>query len=150
MDILRHLVDRPPTLALTPATSSSSKILDVKDSVLVTRRCLEGTLLYLVTQLAMWLSKPEFDATTNEMDTDEKVSDIPLSESVKDRRRRQSMTMAERLRRGMTGEMASDLQSLIGKAKPIIAKTEVILGNKDIDLTDILLRFVSEHISLPS
>lgn len=116
----------------------------------MTRRCLEGTLLYLVTQLAMWLSKPEFDATTNEMDTDEKVSDIPLSESVKDRRRRQSMTMAERLRRGMTGEMASDLQSLIGKAKPIIAKTEVILGNKDIDLTDILLRFVSEHISLPS
>ncbi|KAI0751168.1 nucleoporin subcomplex protein binding to Pom34-domain-containing protein [Daedaleopsis nitida] len=65
LDILRLLVDRPPTQALTPATSTE-KALDVRDTVAVTRKNLEAALLYAVTQLAMWLSKPEFEMSPNE------------------------------------------------------------------------------------
>ena len=60
------------------------------------------------------------------------------------------MTMAERLRRGMKGEMAADLQSLLNKAKPVIAKSATVLGTKDVDLTQALLYFVQERISVPA
>ncbi|KAI0355457.1 hypothetical protein OH77DRAFT_1424957 [Trametes cingulata] len=155
LDILRLLVDRPPTQALTPATSAE-KALDVRDTVAVTRRNLEAALLYAVTQLAMWLSKPEFDTPANEADADDMlVEGGPQSESavsLKERRaaRKASMSLAERLRRGMTGEMAADLQSLLGKAKPVIAKSAVVLGEKDVDLTQVLSHFVQERISVPA
>ncbi|KAI0371460.1 hypothetical protein BV20DRAFT_965197 [Pilatotrama ljubarskyi] len=155
LDILRLLVDRPPTQALTPATSTE-KALDVRDTVAVTRRNLEAALLYGVTQLAMWLSKPEFDTPAHEADSDEMlVEGGPQGESavsLKERRaaRKASMTLAERLRRGMTGEMAADLQGLLGKAKPVIAKSTVVLGEKDVDLTQVLSHFVQERISVPA
>ena len=34
----------------------------MRQGVVTARRNLEGVLLYFVTQLAMWMSKPEFDA----------------------------------------------------------------------------------------
>lgn len=154
LDILRHLADRPPTQVLTRA-SKSEQILDVKDSILVTRHTLEASLLYAVTQLAMWLSKPEFDTTPSEVDVDDLMADSYSAESLKERRaarRQSSMTLAERLRRGMTGEMASDVQSLLNKAKPILAKTGTMTRTQDgnVDLTQVLSRFVSERISAPS
>ncbi|KAH9942601.1 nucleoporin subcomplex protein binding to Pom34-domain-containing protein [Amylocystis lapponica] len=152
LDILRHLTERPPTQALT-RTSGSEKILDVRDSARVTRRNLEAALLYAITQLAMWLSKPEFDASSNERENDDMVTDNHSPEPLKERRvarRRTSMTLAERLRRGMTGEMAADLQSLLGKARPVIAKSDTVLGSNDVDLTQVLSHFVSERISVPS
>ncbi|KAI0658630.1 hypothetical protein C8Q70DRAFT_993204 [Cubamyces menziesii] len=166
LDILRLLVDRPPTQALTPATSSE-KALDVRDTVAAARRALEAALLYAVTQLAMWLSKPEFDTPQPEAeaDTDMLVEGGPggggsgdasaavvAAASLKERRaaRKATMTLAERLRRGMTGEMAADLQALLGKAKPVIAKSMTVLGEKDVDLTQALSYFVQERISVPA
>ncbi|OSC97961.1 hypothetical protein PYCCODRAFT_1480973 [Trametes coccinea BRFM310] len=158
LDILRLLVDRPPAQALTPATSSE-KALDVRDTVAAARRNLEAALLYAVTQLAMWLSKPEFDAPSGEADPDSEMSmegaqgDMAQTAlvSVKERRGgRKAMTLAERLRRGMTGEMAADLQGLLGKAKPVIAKSASVLGEKEVDLTQVLSYFVQERISMPA
>ncbi|KAI0694377.1 hypothetical protein C8T65DRAFT_744383 [Cerioporus squamosus] len=152
LDILRLLVDRPPTQALTPATATD-KALDVRDTVAVTRRNLEAALLYAVTQLAMWLSKPEFDGPSNEGDGDEMLVEGQPTDaaSLKERRAlKASMTMAERLRRGMKGEMAADLQALLNKGKPVMAKSAAVLGEKDVDLTQVLSFFVQERISVSS
>ncbi|TFK94898.1 hypothetical protein K466DRAFT_657412 [Polyporus arcularius HHB13444] len=152
LDILRLLVDRPPTQALTPATSTD-KALDVRDTVAVTRRNLEAALLYAVTQLAMWLSKPEFDSPSNEADGDDMLVEGQPTDaaSLKERRAlKASITMAERLRRGMKGEMAADLQALLNKSKPVMAKSAAVLGEKDVDLTQVLSFFVQEHISVPA
>ena len=145
LDVLKHLVDRPAMQSVAPP-KGSEKALDVRDSVVATRRNLEAVLFYAVTQLAMWLAKPEFDMNGNDVEMEEKaVMDI---QSEKDRRaaRRQSMTMAERLRRGMTGEMAADLQTLLSRAKPVVAKSQTILDNKAVDLTQVLSQFVTERI----
>lgn len=81
------------------------------------------------------------------METDEHVFAESRNLEVTDRRsKRKSMTMAERLRRGMSGEMAADVQALLVRARPVIAKSEVILGNKGVDLIPILSRFVQERI----
>ncbi|KAI0638631.1 hypothetical protein C8Q77DRAFT_1154251 [Trametes polyzona] len=157
LDLLRLLVDRPPTQALTPATATE-RALDVRDTVAAARRTLEAALLYAVTQLATWLSKPEFDAPADEPEGDDmlvEASPGPGSgpgADAKERRaaRKASMTLAERLRRGMTGEMAADLQGLLGKARPVIAKSATVLGEKDVDLTQVLAHFVQERISVPA
>ena len=171
LDILRLLVDRPPTQALTPATAAD-KALDVRDTVAATRRNLEAALLYAVTQLALWLSKPELDAppadvadggddammvvvsadqhnnTNHHLSLGESVS---VSVSVRERRaRKASLTMAERLRRGMRGEMAADLQALLGKARPVVARSAGVLGAGDVDLTPVLAYFVQERIAGPA
>lgn len=146
LDVLRRLVDRPAGQSLT-IIRSPEKPLDVQETVATLRRNFEVVAFYAVTQLAMWLSKPEFDSSSPEMDVEEK-----LDGSEKDRRigRRQSLTMAERLRRGMTGDMAVDLQSLLTRAKPLIAKTATIVGEKEVDLTAVLARFVQERIMVPA
>ena len=147
LDILRQLVDRPSLQSITPAPPDSEKPLDVRDSVIVTRRNLEGVLLYVTTQLALWLSKSELDSTSNEMETEDHAFSESRNLEVVDRRtKRKSMTLAERLRRGMSGEMAVDVQALLVRAKPVIAKSEAILGNKSVDLIPILSRFVQERI----
>ena len=147
MDVLRQLVDRPPLQSITPMPVESDKPLDVRDSVVVTRRNLEGVLLYVTTQLALWLSKSELEEPSNEMETDDHVFTESRNLEVAERRtKRKSMTMAERLRRGMSGEMAADVQALLVKARPVIAKSEAILGNKGVDLIPILSRFVQERI----
>ncbi|KAI0071834.1 hypothetical protein K474DRAFT_1775910 [Panus rudis PR-1116 ss-1] len=151
LDVLRHLVNRPPLQAITPA-SATSKALDVRDSVTVARRNLEGVLFYVVTQLALWLSRPDFDAQPTDADIDDtmgisKIGYESTRNPEKERRaKRQSLTLAERLRRGMSGEMAADVQSLLMKAKPIIAKTEGVIEGKSVDLTPVLSRFVQERI----
>jgi nuclear pore complex protein Nup188 len=62
-------------------------------------------------------------------------------------RRRPSLTIGERLRRGMTGEMNTDLQNLLQKAKPVIQKSEATLGSSSgVDLTQVLLRFLHDRI----
>ncbi len=159
LDILRLLVDRPPTQALTPATGAD-KALDVRDTVAATRRNLEAALLYAVTQLALWLSKPEFDAPAADADGDDMMVVVggdhhhhqlgeSASASVRERRaRKASLTMAERLRRGMRGEMAADLQALLGKARPVVAKSAGVLGAGDGDLTQVLAYFVQERIAV--
>lgn len=146
LDVLKHLIDRPAMQSISPA-KADEKALDVRDSVIATRRNLEAVLFYTVTQLAMWLAKPEFDINGNDMETDEKVvKEIQSPE--KDRRvtRRQSLNLTERLRRGMTGEMAADLQALLVRAKPVVSKSQATLDNKAVDLTEVLSQFVHERI----
>lgn len=151
LDVLRDLVERPAGQSLTPAGSSLlgtyKDPLDVRQGVATARRNIEGILIYAVTQLTMWLSKPDFDIATNEMDTEEPAMDLSKPDASKERRSsRASLTLADRLRRGMTGEMAADLQSLLTKTKPIIAKSDKVLGQGEIDVTQILSNFLQEHI----
>ena len=47
------------------------------------------------------------------------------------------------------GEMAAYLQSLLNKAKPVIAKSAGVLGEKEVDLTQVLSFFVQERIAVP-
>lgn len=152
LDVLRHLVDRPAMQAITPANSGGAgNVLNVRESADAVRRTLEATSFYAVTQLAMWLAKPEFDGTVKEQDPDDSM--VAEADSATERERkskRQSLTLAERLRRGMTGEMASDVQALLSKARPILAKSETLLGKKPVDLTTVLSRFVQEKIVVPS
>lgn len=159
LDILRLLIDRPPGQAITPmaakATTGYEKPLDVREAVSATKQTLETVLTYALTQMAMWLSKPEFDAKSGgfggaDMDTDEPPQEQKGLESLsgKERRgqRRATVSMADRLRRGMTGEMATDLQTLLEKTKPVIEKGQKLVGGDDVDIMDILSHFLKEHI----
>ncbi|KAH7922053.1 hypothetical protein BV22DRAFT_1197706 [Leucogyrophana mollusca] len=152
LDVLRNLVNRPAGQALTPPSTSTTDIpLDVRQGTITARRNLEATLVYAVTQLAMWLSKPDFDSTTGgDMDTDDHphpTQSMDTRDSGKGRAPRPSLTLAERLRRGMTGEMAADLQALLGRAKPVLQKSEELLGIKEGgDLTQVLSRFLNERV----
>lgn len=153
LDVLRELVNRPAgqSLISTPPTTGAFN-LDVMEGVLTARRNLEAILVYAVTQLVMWLSKPEFDVPSGDAEGEEpQMMDIQRTDVSKERRApRRSMTMGERLRRGMTGEMASDLQSLLNKAKPIITKSDAVLGKTGVDLTQVLLNFLHERIVTPA
>lgn len=157
LDILRLLIDRPPGQTITPAakaTTGYERPLDVREAVSSTKQTLETVLVYAVTQMAMWLSKPEFDAKSGgvgsaEMDTDEPSPEQKGLDSLsgKERRgqRRATVSMADRLRRGMTGEMATDLQTLLEKTKPVMEKAQKFAG-EDTDIIAILSHFLKEHI----
>lgn len=99
----------------------------------------------------MWLSKPNLDSAPMDQEDDPQSMDTGRQEAGKDRRtQRTATTMAERLRRGMTGEMAGDLQSLLTKSKPIITASDTVIGKPSVDLTPILLNFLLGHISSSS
>ncbi|KAI6146143.1 nucleoporin subcomplex protein binding to Pom34-domain-containing protein [Pisolithus tinctorius] len=154
LDILRNLVNRPAGQAIVPATSLKEVPLSVRQATLTVRQNLEALLIYAVTQLAMWLSKPDFDPAAADMETDEHASQaMEVREPVaKGRAPRPSLTLAERLRRGMTGEMASDLQALLTRSKPVLAKSDEVLEKKQTsgDLTQVLLRFLNERVVAPA
>lgn len=162
LDVLRDLVNRPPAQSITTVfvqTTPSAEPLDVRRSVITARRNLEGILTYAVTQLVMWLSKPEFEPSTTteaeiELDSNAMAMDAtgrPDASSFKERTRgtsaRTPLTMAERLRRGMTSEMASDLKELLNKTKPIFAKSVTIVGKDSTDIVQVLINFLQDHIS---
>ena len=71
---------------------------------------------------------------------------------------RQSMSMAERFRRGLMGEMALDFHTMLLKAKMVVPKANRALGAstapgpdaKEVDLTAVLDQFVQERISVQS
>lgn len=149
LDILRNLVQRPPGQSITdPAAISGSytNTLGVKDGVVIARRNLEEILLYATTQLAMWLSKPDFENEQMDADTEEHVMDTTRLESTKERRAAPRSSLATRMRRGMTGEMTADLQALLGKAKPIITASDKVIGKPSVDVTQILLNFLHERL----
>ncbi|EAU82745.2 hypothetical protein CC1G_10650 [Coprinopsis cinerea okayama7 len=157
LDILRDFVNRPAGQALTPTTpTGSSNPLDVRRGVITARRNLESVLVYAVTQLAMWLRKPEFEPVqAQDTDVEDQAMDVTVRPDVsKDRRlistsaprSSTSISMAERMRRGMTGEMASDLQALLNKAKPVVEKCGAVVGKESVDILNILSVFLSERI----
>ena len=150
LDVLRDLVQRPPGQSLTGPSSLSGSFMStigVKEGVLIARRNLEEIQLYAVTQLVMWISKPEFDTTPADAENEDlQAMDASRADGTKDKRQPRSITMAERLRRGMTGEMAADLQSLLTKSKPILVASDTIIGSPSVDVTQILLNFLHERI----
>ena len=81
---------------------------------------------------------------------DAEPSEVDVAVPDKERRAalRKSMTLADRIRRGMSGEMAADLQTLIARAKPVVAKSQVTLEGKSVDLTQVLSLFVQERIMM--
>lgn len=157
LDVLRDLANRPAgQTILPPPTSIYERSLDVKQGVITARRTLEAVCLYAITQLGMWISTPEFDAG-GDIEVDEPVENQSLRDGAKDRerereRRRASMTIGERLRRGMTGEMNTDLQGLLLKAKPVIQRSDAVVspGSGGVDLTQVLLKFLNERIGIAS
>jgi len=147
LDVLRDLVNRPAGQSLADVGSLPGTYpLDVRQGVLTARRNLEALLIYAVTQLAMWLSKPDFDVNSN---TDMDMEDQPDAGREERRAPRASLSLADRLRRGVTGEMAADLQSLLNKSKPVIAKSDAVLGSPGIDLTQVLSNFLQDRIISP-
>ena len=58
---------------------------------------------------------------------------------------RKSLSLADRLRRGMTGEMMVDLQTLLSRAKPVVAKSIEVSGGDCVDIVPILVRFMEER-----
>jgi len=65
---------------------------------------------------------------------------------VKERRPRSSISMAERLRCGMTGEMAGDLQSLLTKSKAIMQLIDGVIGKPSLDITQVLSNFLHDRV----
>ncbi|KAG9317860.1 hypothetical protein JVU11DRAFT_2088 [Chiua virens] len=150
LDVLRSLVSRPAGQALVPSTSIKDVPLAVNQATLTGRRTLEALLVYAVTQLAMWLSKPDLDPAATEAEAEEhNHSHNTQLDASKGRAPR---ALAERLRRGMTGEMTADLHALLTRAKPVLAKCDEMLGRseKGGDLTQVLSRFLAERIAVPA
>ena len=153
---MRELVGKPAGQSLIAPAGAQSKTtspeLDIREGVITTRRNLECLLVYSITQLAMWLSKPEdsgevgADVIDMSMDEDSQRRTIDMVVSSGPGRKSVS-TFADRLKSGMTGEMASDLHSLLNKAKPIVAKSNDLIGaGGQVDLTDVLSLFLTEHV----
>jgi len=142
LDNLKNLVDRPAGQAIAPPASIKETPLDVLEGVLTTRKTLEALLVYAVTQLAMWLSKPDFDPA--EMDTEDH---IPQTMDIREGSKRSSRALADRIQRGMPGEMATDLEKLLKQARPVLQKS-VDGSDKGAegDLIQVLLRFMSEWV----
>ncbi|KAF9553540.1 hypothetical protein CPC08DRAFT_673179 [Agrocybe pediades] len=157
LDILRTLVQRPAGQSIVDIGSvslstSQRASLEVKQAVIISRRNLEEILLYAVTQLAMWLSKPDFDSgPAGEQEPEDQLMDTTTKlDTGKDSTRRAARSamssMAERLRRGMTGEMAGDLQSLLNKSKAMFASSNAIVGKSSVDISQILLNFLHDRV----
>ena len=178
---LKNLVSRPPDQSIVDASGlpvSYSNPPRVKEAVKIARQNLEEILLYAIAQLAMWVSKPDFEGGVGvvKMDAEEdgyghasapghgKGSSMAMDvssrfDTMKDKRAvagasvgvaprpSGTVTLAERLRRkGLTAEIAGDLQALLTKSKPIITASDRIIGKPVVDLTQILLTFLHEHV----
>lgn len=145
-DILRYLVNQKP-----PA-SSKAPAKDTQSQIALARQLLESVLLYATSQLVMSLVKDD-DEVSGDMDLDDHAPEgggqrVDGIVSKDRRRKRQSLTLEDRLRRGMTGELVADLQGLIARANPVVIKSTEVLGADVVDLTSILGRFLDDRISV--
>ncbi|TDL30046.1 hypothetical protein BD410DRAFT_780570 [Rickenella mellea] len=151
-DILRFLVHQKP--AQTAAASVTTWTPeDVKAHTRAARQVLECVLMYSATQLVMWLIKHDGEHT-GDMDLDDQAQeghrvDVGALKDRDRRMKRKSLSLADRLRRGMTGEMTMDLQTLIIKSKQVITESARVLGPETIDLTQVLANFMEERVVAP-
>jgi len=160
LDVLTHLVLHPAKQSLAPSTAlttrASERPLDVHDAILTTRRNLEVVLYYAAAQLGAWLVRPElfeggvYGPATGDAEMDDPNANLDtLSVSPRERRvaaRRESVSLAERLRRGMTGEMAGELRALIEKARGVLVKSKQVAGESAVDVTAVLVTFLNERV----
>ncbi|KIY52286.1 hypothetical protein FISHEDRAFT_69977 [Fistulina hepatica ATCC 64428] len=126
---LRTLMDQNLSAGSREKSAVSRRIADA-------RRAFETTVMYAVTQLVLCLHRPDFDASS-------KHDDDPMDVSV--RALRGSTSLANRMRRRMKSQVHMDLQALLDKAKPIIARSYEMYGKKSDDIVPIMATFLHEH-----
>jgi nuclear pore complex protein Nup188 len=155
-------VNRPAGQSILPIgalpTRSVDPALDVRQGVKTARRNLETVLTYAITQLTMWLLKPDFEPSVipggDAMALDGGLEDERMDGKEHRSHGRAQSSLAERVRRGMTGEIAADLQTLITKAKPILEKSDKMLGESGdgagANLMDVLWKFLQERVIILS
>lgn len=157
LDTLGHLISRPAGQALTmtsPARPSETP-LDVKTAIQATRRTVESVLFYATTQLAAWVTTPELlDVGAGGGADPEAPEDTTMGESASvnhgERRaaRRESTVMTERMRRGLTGEISSELKAVLEKARTVLAKSQPTTSEKQstVDIASVLLAFLNQRV----
>ncbi|KAH8832742.1 hypothetical protein DL96DRAFT_1583183 [Flagelloscypha sp. PMI_526] len=150
--MLRDLSDRQPSQSLLPVSASPSfDPLSAQDGLRTAQACLEAVLLYSVTQLVMSLTRPEApntalkDLTTDENTDDMVLENTSLSTSTIVERRKPRTSLADRIRRGMPGEVTAEVQALLAKAVPVLKKCNQLRGGQSKDIAEILKRFLSER-----
>ena len=153
-ETLQFLTSKKPS-----GSSEQSSTGNLHANIRVARQLLEVVLVYASTQLVMLLSKQdgehsgevEMEEAQQQGDSGHKAElNATTKERDRERRmRRKSLTLADRLRRGMTGEMAMDLQSLVSKAKDAVAGSSAVLGKPEpIDLLQVLISFLEDRMTV--
>ncbi|THH16450.1 hypothetical protein EW146_g4202 [Bondarzewia mesenterica] len=145
LDILNQLGSRPAGQTLTPPSARpSDRPLDVGEVTRTLHRNLEVVLFYATTQLGAWLAKPElFEGGGAAVG----AGDAEMEDLADGRMRREPAGLAERLRRGMTGEMASELKALMEKAKGTLEKSAKESGAMaGVDVIKVLIAFLNEKV----
>lgn len=155
LDTLGHLISRPAgqALTMTSPTRPSETPLDVKTAIQATRRTVESVLFYATTQLAAWVTTPELLDVGVGADP-EGSEETTMGDSVSvnhhgERRsaRRESTVMTERMRRGLTGEISSELKVVLEKARTVLAKSQPTSEKQStVDIAGVLLTFLNQRI----
>ena len=157
LDTLGHLIARPAgqALTMTSPTRPSERPLDVGAAILATRRTVEAVLFYATTQLGAWVTTPELQDSAAgalaEPDTmeDAAAGDLALITHSDQRRSSSRPTvMTERMRRGLTGEISSELKAVLEKARTLLAKSQQTAGENQspTDITNVLLGFLNQRV----
>ena len=159
LDTLGHLISRPAgqALTMTSPTRPSETPLDVKTAIQATRRTVESVLFYATTQLAAWVTTPELlDVGAGGADPEGPEETVAMggdSASVGvghgERRtaRRESTVMTERMRRGLTGEISSELKVVLEKARTVLAKSQPSSEKQSaVDIAGVLLAFLNQRV----
>jgi nuclear pore complex protein Nup188 len=160
LDTLGHLISRPAgqALTMTSPTRPSETPLDVKTAIQATRRTVESVLFYATTQLAAWVTTPELlDVGAGGADPEgpEETATMGGGDSVSvgvghgERRtaRRESTVMTERMRRGLTGEISSELKVVLEKARTVLAKSQPSSEKQStVDIAGVLLAFLNQRV----
>lgn len=155
LDTLGHLISRPAgqALTMTSPTRPSETPLDVKTAIQATRRTVESVLFYATTQLAAWVTTPGLlDVGAGGADA-EASEETTMGDSVSvnhgERRtvRRESTIMTERMRRGLTGEISSELKAVLEKARSVLAKSQPTSEKQStVDIAGVLLAFLNQRV----
>jgi len=166
LDTLGHLISRPAgqALTMTSPTRPSERPLDVGIAIQATRRTVETVLFYATTQLAAWVTTPELldagggaepeatieDATATVAGCDSASLSIGINHHGVERRasRREPTVMTERMRRGLTGEISSELKAVLEKARTVLAKNQQAGGEKQstVEIAGVLLGFLNQRV----
>ena len=138
MDVLSQLASRPAGQALAPAsavsviTRAADQPLDVGAAARTVRRALETVCFYGATQLGLWLVRPDALETAGDADMDEGDG--------------AGRRLDERVRRGMVSDMGGELKGVMEKAREVLSKEGGGDRAKNVDITEVLIRFLSARV----
>ena len=121
-----------PASALPTAGGTADRPLDVGAAAKTVRRTLETVFFYGTTQLGLWLVRPEALETTGDADMDEGDGS--------------GRRLDERVRRGMVSDMGGELKGVMEKAREVLSKEGGGDRAKNVDITEVLIRFLSARV----